>query len=457
MLEANSRSKAITDAEALPPPDILDMTDMDMMSQPMTIEEMHVIVSDLVKGHKLTQTILAKHEDALSLHRRGLTSYITTMSKLSEATAANVKENEFLRKAITEMEQTMAGVVVDNFEEAASIQTVVNTLSTKIDSAQLAANRLLNANAELTGRVDNVETAVGSIASTQEISERARCSQSILVYGWPVNSSPTADATEFLTLIGYGQLDYITARRYNPSRRPTTSNFEDRPPILNITFLTVKHAWDALSAYCIHSGGSRTLTYWTKPDLTKQQLDAKRHADNGIRLLLKQNPQRIYREHSGRIAEFKRIVDGELVFDKWIPDPLRPNTNPFRRPETRQQEPIISNPSPAVRADGQLREASPATVANNPVLGKRHRSVPLSSPYGGSDDDDSDLDRTSLRQVVRRRSLSNTSIYFPPAATTQPLAQTAHTPPGSTQTAPGSDYVPPSSPTSPDGDVVMHI
>lgn len=291
------------------------------------------------------------------------------------------------------MEQSIASVAVNTSNEVSSLKTTLLTASAKIDSVQLTAVRAQTAVSEIYDKVETTEKAIGVLSFAQEITDRTLRSHNVLVYGWPIASTPLADAVEFLTIIGYNQHNYVTARRYNSPRRPAIH--ADKPPILNITFPTVKHARDAMAAYRLHSGGTRDLPYFVKPDLTKPQLEAKQHANKGIRMLLDQEPEKIYRERSGRIAEYKRLANGDLIFDKWIPDPLATTTEPLR------ERPI--HPS----------ETRPSLVA----LGKRPHSG-VTGRTTGADGDSSDIERFTSRSARQgfRRNFSDDRPFFNPAS-----------------------------------------
>lgn len=406
MVEAASCSKAIADAAS----DETEVTNVDTMmaSQPMSAEEMQVTLLELARNQREIQK-------TLQLHHKGINSCVLGMHRLSEATSANAIEHDALRKAIAEMEQSIASVAVDASEDVSSVRASLVTASTRIDSAQLTANRAQTSVGDVSARVDNVEKTLGSVTFSQEIADRALRAHNVLVYGWPVASNPLADAVEFLQLINYSQHEYVTARRYNSLRR--LPMHMDKPPILNITFPTVKHARDAMAAYRIHSGGTRDFSYWTKPDLTKRQLDLKKHADEGIRVLLEKEPYRIYRERSGRIAEFRRLASGELVFDKWIVDPLQTTADPYlERPQA--QPPQVSSSS----------------------LGKQTRDSGAPSRVE-SDADDSDVERASSapgRQSFRRN-FSDDGAFFTPATSAPDGLNTTIARSGRPPTGPGPD------------------
>lgn len=388
VIDTVSHSRAISEAFE----DSSSVEDEDMLdsSQPWSSEELHLTVMGLLKSQKETKKILV-------MHSKGIASCASGISKMTEATNANAAEHSALRKAISEMEQAVATVTVDYANEITSVRASVSAVETKVESSNLTAGRAQTAVLDLSEKVTINENSLSAVASMQEISERARRSQNVLVYGWPVVSSPMADAVEFLSLINYKQHEYITARRYNPPRRFGLSmSSDDRPPILNITFPAVKHARDAMATYRSHSGGTRSLPYWVKPDLTRSQLDAKRYADEGIRHLLERNPHGIYRERNGRIAEYRRVGDSnELVFDKFLPDPL-------------------VNRSSLFGANSDV--PAPQRAPSGSSVRKRPRTE-LSTSSGVrslSDREDSDVERSSRPTSSRRgyRDFSNAVPFF---------------------------------------------
>ncbi|KAI5806598.1 hypothetical protein DFH27DRAFT_608747 [Peziza echinospora] len=331
----DSQMQDVTSASQMPPSN-------------MSPEEIAIAIFQLRKA-------VADHKATLNHHSEIGTLHGQSIKKMVPMTMTSAFEVRNLRRDTTELQLALADSMVDLQKEIQQANESLTALKAGMASVGTRTETTERNVDSINVQLDNVVNMQNFTNGRTEIQDRWMRSHNILVFGWTPFSSPRADAAAFLERIEY-RCTSFSARRLPPTRVGDV----ERPGLLCITFSSPSESIEALMAFRSHSGGSRDMQYYAKPDMTKQQRDQKLKADAGVRILRERYPGRNYCERAGRIALFKPNDRGMQYLAEWVQNPLDPNA-----PEDRMQPAPVQGRFSTV--PDQRPQSMPNVVRSEPV------------------------------------------------------------------------------------------
>lgn len=254
-----------------------------------------------------------------------------------ESGLAEVSEIKSGLSAVVEAQTSQAETIASLASSMMDIKRDVSRLGTATEKAAALV-------ASLETKVSTTGTAeLANVVKTVEYLDAAERSKSLIVFGWPVNSTDdrgitglavaSSDAFHFLETVGV--TERFELERYSSVRRQPRKDQPDTPmdgssvspPPLIISFSDSFKAQAVLQAFLTFSRRpeSRNISFRAKINTTPRERELQRQTQPIVNLLRETNIDARYRS-GGRIAKYV----GGNIFSNWIdrkdwpslPDPL---------------------------------------------------------------------------------------------------------------------------------------
>lgn len=333
---ASQATPAVAQDDA-PPVPFTDLLQMSTTRQ-LTQEDLIRAIGELQSRAVSTETVTKQLVTAVNDNTASIAGFAKTLYPAVADSFAVRKQVETLAEQYNEMckdqDETALRYTANFTTLENDVARVEDTCSSLRDSHRVEMQ-------EAKEKLDQVDDLSKRTAKTAEINSRSLRACNVLVLGWPAVVSPLADARAWLERIDC-KVDLVSAKRLPPVIR----NGVNYPGRLCVVTAHPSIAIRVLAASRKHANGSRTMTYFAKPDLTFEQSAAKRQADDRIKELKQLHPDHDYRERNGKVARFDYNDDGVVAFHSWV-------TSPDTPPPVRRGFP----PPPLPRTQSQIDEA----------------------------------------------------------------------------------------------------